>query len=501
MYDFKKINNLRGIERETLRVTNCGSFATSHHPGGLGHKLTNSSITVDFSENLLELITKPHYNVDNAIDELYQLSAFTLENMPSEEIILNTSMPLSVNVNDIQEADFGSSNSGQMKRVYRKGLSARYGKIMQIISGVHYNLSFDKDLITNIAAKKQISTSDIYFDVLNNYFECMWLLPYLFGASPICAKTSINNKTDYLLALDNEFYIGRYATSLRMSDLGYTSPAQKDLAISYDNVKAYVKDLIQATDDVFSDYKRIGLYNSQGQRIQLNDSILQIENEYYSTIRPKQITKRGERPACALYNRGVEYIEVRVLDVDPFEPVGISKDTALFVEAMLMACLEKDAKRYHKNIIKQAKQNLTAVAINGRNPRLKLKKLDDNSEILLKDYALELFDKIETVAKKMPKEYLDAVEIQKRKVLDVWQTPSARIIELARQHGYKNFVLNISRQVSQQFRSYELSSAVTTKLKEQASQSIATEKELVANDKLSLDEYINKYYESSKGYY
>lgn len=499
MYDFKKINNLRGIERETLRVTDCGNLATSNHPDGLGHKLTNNSITVDFSENLLELITKPHASIDKAIGELYQLSAFTLENMSSDEIILNTSMPLSASKNGIHEADFGSSNSGQMKRVYRKGLSARYGKIMQIISGVHYNFSFDKDLIANIASKKQVSTSDIYFEVLNNYFEFMWLLPYLFGASPICAKTSVKNKPDYLSLLDEEFYVGEYATSLRMSDLGYTSPAQKDLTISYENVKAYVRDLIQATDEVFADYKRIGLYNSQEQRIQLNDSILQIENEYYSAIRPKQIAKRGERPACALYNRGVEYIEVRVLDVDPFEPVGISKDTALFVEAMLMTCLEEDAKKYHKDIIKQAKQNLTAVAIQGRNPQLKLNKLDDNSEILLKDYALKLFDKITTVAKRMSKEYLDAVEIQKRKVLDISQTPSAKIIELVKQHGYKNFVLDISCQVSQQFRSYKLTSEVASKLKEQASQSVVAEKELVANDKISLEEYINRYYESTKG--
>ncbi|MDE4988417.1 glutamate--cysteine ligase, partial [Francisella tularensis subsp. holarctica] len=82
---------------------------------------------------------------------LYQLSAFTLDNMHNDEIILNTSMPLSANDNDIQEADFGSSNSGRMTRVYRKGLSARYGKIMQIISGIPYNFSFDKDLISNIA--------------------------------------------------------------------------------------------------------------------------------------------------------------------------------------------------------------------------------------------------------------------------------------------------------------------------------------------------------------
>ncbi|AJI54571.1 glutamate--cysteine ligase [Francisella philomiragia] len=502
MYDFKKINNLRGIERETLRISHNGALASSNHPYALGHKLTNSSITVDFSENLLELITKPHDSIENAFCELYDLSAFTLANMDSNEIILNTSMPLSANESEIQEANFGRSNSGQMKRVYRKGLSARYGKIMQIISGIHYNFSFDKKLIQSIADEKQISTSDVYFDVLNKYFEFMWLLPYLFGASPICAKTSVKSKPSYLSDLDEEFYIGKYATSLRMSDLGYTSPAQKDLAISYNDVKSYVKDLIHATDDTFNDYKKLGLYDTSGQRIQLNDSILQIENEYYSAIRPKQIAKRCERPACALYNRGVEYIEVRVLDVDPFAPIGISKNTALFVEAMLMTCLDEgNIKRYDKEQIKQAKQNLTAVAIAGRNPDLRLNKLGDFSEISLKDYALELFNKIEIVASKMPLEYLEAVKLEKQKVLDVSKTPSAKIVRIAQEQGYKNFALDVSQKVSQEFRNYKLSADVKSKLQNQVSTSIVTEKELVASDNISLDEYISRYYESSKGCY
>ncbi|MBK2025618.1 glutamate--cysteine ligase [Francisella philomiragia] len=501
MYDFKKINNLRGIERETLRISHNGALASSNHPYALGHKLTNSSITVDFSENLLELITKPHDSIESAFCELYDLSAFTLANMDSNEIILNTSMPLSANESEIQEANFGRSNSGQMKRVYRKGLSARYGKIMQIISGIHYNFSFDKKLIQSIADEKQISTADVYFDVLNKYFEFMWLLPYLFGASPICAKTSVKSKPSYLSDLDEEFYIGKYATSLRMSDLGYTSPAQKDLAISYNDVKSYVKDLIHATDDTFNDYKKLGLYDTSGQRIQLNDSILQIENEYYSAIRPKQIAKRCERPACALYNRGVEYIEVRVLDVDPFAPIGISKNTALFVEAMLMTCLDEDNIRYDKEQIKQAKQNLTAVAIAGRNPDLRLNKLGDFSEISLKDYALELFNKIEMVASNMPLEYLEAVKLEKQKVLDVSKTPSAKIVRIAQKQGYKDFALDVSQKVSQEFRSYKLSADVKSKLQNQVSTSIVTEKELVTSDNISLDEYISRYYESSKGCY
>ncbi|MED7820300.1 MULTISPECIES: glutamate--cysteine ligase [unclassified Francisella] len=500
MYDFKKINNLRGIERETLRIKLSGELALSPHPQNLGHKLTNESITVDFSENLLELITSPHSSVDNVFYELECLGAFTLQNMQDDEITLNTSMPLSVNEGDIQEADFGKSNSGKMKQIYRKGLSARYGKVMQIIAGIHYNFSFDKELINAKASESNITSSDIYFGVINNYFEFMWLLPYLFGSSPICAKTSVKNKPNYLVDLDDEFYVGKYSTSLRMSDLGYTSPAQKDLAISYNDVNSYVSDLIQATDEVFDQYKNIGLYNSNGERIQLNESILQIENEYYSAIRPKQVAKRCERPACALSNRGVQYIEVRVLDVDPFATNGISKTTALFIEAMLMTCLEEKARKYNKDSIKRAKQNLTAVAVEGRNPELKLYKLDSKDEILLKEYALELFDKIENTAKKMPQEYLDAVQTEKQKVLDISKTPSAIIVNTAKQKGYKNFALEVSKNVSEEFRKIKISKEVELKLKEQVIKSIAAEKELVVNDKISLDEYINRYYESSKNY-
>ncbi|BCD92621.1 glutamate--cysteine ligase [Francisella halioticida] len=499
MYDFKKTNNLRGIERETLRIKLNGELTNSHHPYKLGHKLTNESITVDFSENLLELITSPHLNIDSVFAELESLGAFTLQNMSSDEITLNTSMPLSVDENEIQEADFGKSNSGRMKQVYRKGLSARYGKVMQIIAGIHYNFSFDKKLIQAKADQENMSFSDVYFSVINNYFGFMWLLPYLFGASPICAKTSVKNKPDYLIDLDDEFYVGKYSTSLRLSDLGYTSPAQKDLTISYNDVNSYVRDLIHATDEVFDEYKTIGLCNSDGEIIQLNESVLQIENEYYSAIRPKQVAKRCERPACALYNRGVEYIEVRVLDVDPFATSGISKTTALFVEAMLMACLEESPKKYDKASIKQAKQNLTAVAIDGRNPQLKLHKLSNNTEVLLKDYALELFEKIENIAKKMPTEYLEAVRSEKRKVLDISETPSARIVAIAKQQGYKNFALEISKNVSEKFKDYKISAEIESKLKEQAGNSIVTEKQLAKNDSISLDEYISRYYKSSKG--
>lgn len=498
MNDFSKLNNLRGIERETLRINADGSLAETIHATSLGHKLTNDSVTVDFSENLLELITTPKKSVDEVLSNLTVLSAFTLQNISQHEIILNTSMPLSASEDDIKEADFGSSNSGMMKQTYRKGLSARYGKIMQIISGIHYNFSFDEELVLARSKKSGLSKSGVYFGVINNYFEYMWLLPYLFGASPICAKTSVNNKPDYLQNLDSEFYIGEYATSLRMSDLGYTSPAQKGFSISYKDVRSYVKDLIGATAQEFPSYAKLGLYSQDNERIQLNENILQIENEYYSPVRPKQIARRCERPACALLNRGVEYMEVRALDVDPFSSNGISKNTSLFVEAMLMTCFDSEFNDYAQEKVAIAKQNLTTVAIEGRKPALSILK-PCGEKVDLKDYALELFINIENVAKQMGQKYLDAVLIEKQKLLDSTKTPSAKLIKLAKDQGYKSAILDISKRVSKEFRGYNLSDTENDTLKIKAKESIEIEKTLSSNDKVSLAEYINMYYQSSDG--
>ncbi|APC97826.1 glutamate--cysteine ligase [Francisella frigiditurris] len=496
MYDLKNINNLRGIERETLRISEDGIFTNSQHPSKLGHKLTNSSITVDFSENLLELITKPRKSIDHVLEELNKLHSFTLQRMDVNEIILNLSMPLIVSEKEVQVADFGESNSGKMKQVYRRGLEARYGKVMQVIAGIHYNFSFDEKLVAQKSEELGLTKSGVYFGVINNYFEYMWLLPYLFGASPICAKASVKNKPNYLNELDDEFYIGEYATSLRMSDLGYTSPAQKNLHISYKDVTSYVTGLIGATEEEFAPYERIGLYNDQGKRIQLNNSILQIENEYYSPVRPKQLSKRCERPACALMNRGVEYIEVRVLDVNPFVASGIDKQTSLFIEVMLMTCFMRDFNQYSEDFVKAAKSNLTEVAINGRNPSSKLIKICTGEKVLLKDYALELFTSIEKTALQMGREYIDAVSLEKEKVLDVLKTPSAILANHAKDKGYKNLVLELSKQASNEFRENKLDHTEIDLLERQVAESFDAERILREYDSLSLNEYIDKYYKS-----
>jgi len=497
----KNIKNFRGIEREMLRVNSeTGRISQKKHPLTLGEKLTNESITVDYSENLLELITKPHDEIKKTFDELKDLSSFTLQNMDSEEHILNASMPVFTNEDEINIADFGTSNQGMIKEVYRNGLAIRYGKIMQIIAGIHYNFSFDPRLIQSQADKLGIDFSDVYFGVINNYFEIMWILPYLFGASPICAKTSVHNKPDYLEDLDSDYFISKYSTSLRMSDLGYVSHAQKDMNISYNNVSEYVGDLVDATQQEYPIYQAKGLYDKNNNRQQLNNCILQMENEYYSSIRPKQIAKSGERPLCALLKRGIKYIEVRVLDVNPFNPLGIDKDTAHFVEAMLNYCLFTDFRKYSHDDFKRNNQNFNNVAIFGRKPNLHLIDRKGN-EKSLKELGLGILTEISKYAQEMPKGYFEAVEKQKEKFLDSSQTPSAKLIQIAKDVGsYEGAILEISKISSKYLRNIKLDRKTQSRYEKETQKSILDKKAMEKSHCCDFETYIDNYYKTAYSY-
>ena len=492
--DLTGFTHLRGIERECLRILTNGDISPSFHPRALGSKLTNSSITVDFSESLLELITQPQASIEHSLKELSDVSTFCVQNMKADEYVLNTSMPLTTAENDIKIADFGSSNSGKMKEIYRRGLALRYGKIMQAIAGIHYNFSFDENLISLRSDELNVDSDQLYFSMINHFFDYMWLIPYLFGASPICAKTSVIEKPDYLEDLDEGYYLGRHATSLRMSDLGYQSSAQDDLWISYKNVASYVKDMVEATNVPYEKYVQLGLYDTQKQLHQLNDSLLQIENEYYSAIRPKQIARRGERPACALLNRGVKYVEVRLLDVDPFIATGVDRVTCHFIEALLMTCLQSPLKDYSCNDRKKSKANLAQIVKQGRKPNLKLSN-SENQQVSLVGYAHELLDNISSVAEFMGSEYLQAVELQKKKVDDVSLTPSAQIVAQIGD-SYPNWVLTKSKQYSQNFRNNILDKQVEYQLAQQAKDSLLEQEKLEKGDCCDIEAYIEHYYKS-----
>jgi glutamate--cysteine ligase len=184
----------RGIERETLRVTPNGTLATTGHPEKLGAALTHHWITTDFAEALLEFITPVDDNIDHLLTFLRDIHRYVARNI-GDERMWPLSMPCFIEAEqDIELAQFGSSNIGRMKTLYREGLKNRYGALMQTISGVHYNFSLPLEFWQAWAGvqdaesgKEQISAG--YFRLIRNYYRFGWVIPYLFGASPaICSS-------------------------------------------------------------------------------------------------------------------------------------------------------------------------------------------------------------------------------------------------------------------------------------------------------------------------
>lgn len=405
----------RGIEKEGLRVDECGHIAQTPHPHGLGAKLTHPHITTDYSEALLEYITPVYCRPQEALAFLGDLHRFSYRHL-DRELIWPASMPSRLAGNaSIPIADYGSSNIGTMKHVYRKGLDVRYGRIMQAIAGVHYNVSLPdslwpllRQLDPHAPSKDESSDSDYrsarYFGLIRHFRRNSWLLMYLFGASPALDRSFLDDRPapDKLEARGRDTLVSRYATTLRMSDLGYQNKVQAQLKICFNSLSNYVGTLRNAISTPWPPYEALGV-ESQGDWQQLNANILQIENEYYSDIRPKRVARHDETPSQALEARGVEYIEVRCLDLNPFLPLGIDETQIYFLDTFLVWCLLSESPWIPDDECDHLDDNRRLVVERGRDPSLRL--LIDGESRSIASRGAEIFAELAQVA-----ELLDVAE-------------------------------------------------------------------------------------------
>ena len=370
----------RGIEKESLRAHADGKLALTPHPALLGSPLTHPSITTDFSESQLELITGVHDSVSGCIDELRRIHQFVYRSIGDETLWVG-SMPCVLPADEtIPIASYGTSNTGRMKSVYRMGLGHRYGRRMQTISGIHYNWSMPG------------TTSEDYFALIRNFRRHSFLLLLLFGASPAVCSTFVEGRDHPLQPVGRNTLGMPHATSLRMGRLGYQSDAQASLAVSYNDLENYAASLHQGLTRSHPAYEAIGIRNPGGEYNQLATTLLQIENEFYSAIRPKRVIQPGERPLHALRERGVEYVEVRCMDLDPFVSEGITASTARFIDLFLLHCLFTDSPRDTPQEIAALARNQERVAARGREPGLMLER--GGQEVLLADWAAELVEEL-----------------------------------------------------------------------------------------------------------
>jgi glutamate--cysteine ligase len=478
----------RGIEKESLRARSDGRLATTPHPEALGSPLTHPHITTDFSESQLELITGALPSVDATLLELTHIHQVVYRAI-EEEILWCASMPCNLPPDDeIPLGRYGKSNIGRAKTVYRMGLGYRYGRRMQTISGIHYNWSIPKQ------------SNEEYFALVRNFRRNAWLLFYLFGASPaVCESFVAGNPNHGLQRLTPGTLYLPYATSLRMGRLGYQSDAQSSLTVSYNSLADYGASLYDALTTPYAPYEKIGLRDGHGEYKQLATSLLQIENEFYGKIRPKRRIHPGERPLHALRERGVEYVEVRLMDLDPFSPIGITAPTCRFLDVFLLHCLLNDSPPDTPAEIAAITRNQERVAARGREPGLTLERGD--KRVPLKAWGRERVAQCAPIGEKMDAmlggtAYRDAVQAAAAALEDPESVPSARVLHaMQRNHGgsYVRLVLAESLLHRATLLSMPLPARVEQEFADMARASLAKQRQIEAHDRVDFETYRQKY--------
>ncbi len=487
----------RGIEKESLRARPDGALAVTPHPAALGSPLTHPHITTDFSESQLELITGARTGVDEMLEELahiHQAVYAALGGDAGDEILWGGSMPCALPPDDeIPLGRYGSSNVGRAKTVYRMGLGYRYGRRMQTISGIHYNWSLPG------------RSSEEYFALVRNFRRNAWLLFYLFGASPAVCETFVRGHSGHGLQPLAPGTLHRpYATSLRMGRLGYQSDAQSKLAVSYNSLAEYGASLYDALVTPYAPYEKIGLRDDKGAYRQLSTSLLQIENEFYGKIRPKRTIRPGERPLYALRERGVEYVEVRLMDLDPFSPVGITAPVCRFLDVFLLHCLLMPSAPDSPAEIAAINRNQDRVAARGREPGLVLQR--GGRDIGMKDWGGELLAQCAPIAERLDAAfggaaYRDAVAAAHAALEDATSVPSARVLHaMERNHGgsYLRFMLAESLLHRGALAGRALPAPVADAYGELARASLAEQRELEASDRVDFETWRREYLDPAK---
>ncbi len=497
-----------GVEKECLRVSPEGGISQLAHPESLGSPLANPYITTDYSEALLEFITPPSEHIESVLDFLRDTQLFVYKKLQQDEILWATSMPcVMAGESSIPIANYGSSNAGQMKSVYRRGLGHRYGRAMQVIAGVHFNYSLPESfwpIYKNLLAETELSLKDFqseqYFSLIRNLQRYGWLIPYLFGASPAVCKSFLGDAETSLQEFDKNTYYGPYATSLRMGDIGYQNNKESETGVKacYRNLDSYVQTLQRAIETPFPEYEKIGI-KVNGEYQQLNANLLQIENEYYSTVRPKQITEGIEKPIVALKKRGVRYVELRSLDVNAFDPLGINETQLRFIEIFMLFCLLAESDQICFSEREEIDKNELLVAHQGRDPSLEL--INNTNKIKLKDWADSLLDGMQSVSELLDQHkdatpYQDALQLQRNKVEDSALTPSARMLNEMREtkEGFYHFAKRMSEKHNRYFTKLNLSDERTRFFEAEAMKSIKKQQQIESADSLNFDEYLQAYF-------
>ena len=500
---------LRGIERESLRMQSDGFLSQQAHPQALGSALTHPHITTDYSEALMEFITPPQNSIPQALAYLRDIHSVVHQHLGEGEKLWPLSMPCMLDETDegIPLAQYGSSNIGRFKTLYRRGLGVRYGRRMQTISGVHYNLSFPEHLFAALQQHetddqlKALSLQDYrshrYLGLIRNFIRLTPLVMFLLGASPSVCQCFMTGREHHLLPLLRGTLYLPYATALRMGNFGYQNSAQKKLGIHYNDLTGYLDGLQKAVKTPYLPFSRLGLDDETGEAIQINDHVLQIENEYYSLVRPKQVPQDGETPSQALANRGIGYVELRAVDVNPYSPVGIDEHTAGFLEVLALYCLLSDSPALFDAEQTIIEQNQAEVVNRGRAPNAQIQEGEVKTPIeawgqhyvtVMQPLAALLDQSYDTQL------YSNALTHMMVRLHEVDETLSAHMItDTIRHGGTWGFGSYMAQQHAHVYEQHQLSPETQAYFDAAALQSIQQQQQLEQEHSLSFTDYLAKY--------
>ncbi|MGF1752742.1 glutamate--cysteine ligase [Vibrio makurazakiensis] len=495
----------RGVERETLRYTEEGHLASTPHPKALGSALTNEWVTTDFSESLLEFITPVSQDVPTLLNQLSDIHHFTQTKLEGEKL-WPLSMPCYVgSEDDIQLAQYGTSNNGKMKTLYREGLKRRYGSLMQIISGVHFNFSFPESFWDSLFGEQDEkerceSKSEAYFGLIRNYYRFGWLIPYFFGASPALCPSFIKGRETKLPfeKIGETLYLPK-ATALRLSDLGYTNSAQSVLKIGFNSLGQYLDGLNQAIRTPSEEFGEIGT-KVDGEYRQLNTNVLQIENELYAPIRPKRVAKSGEKPSEALARGGVEYIEVRSLDVNPFSTIGINEQQVRFLDLFLTWSVLTDSAEMDSCELECWRDNWNKVILEGRETGLELQIGCDGEKLSLQDWAKRVFKDLRLIAEMMDAEQGGKAYQETCDTLEEWidnpeLTISGQLLAETKKHGGLGKVgCALGKAYAQQHKDHQYKVYSAQLMENEVSRSIKAQQEVESVEEQDFDGFLKGYF-------
>ncbi|WP_158246764.1 glutamate--cysteine ligase [Halobacteriovorax sp. DA5] len=505
------LNVNKGLEKEGLRVmVEDGKLSSSDHDPKFGSKLLHKWITTDFAESLLEFITPVSKSNDETLKTLGNLQHYVLE-QDSSEVIWPSSMPCILPEDkDIKLAYYGESNSGRLKTLYRSGLGLRYGRSMQAIAGLHYNFSMTDEFwknwheLSGSSLSLQLFINEEYLNLCRNFRSYSNILLYLFGNSVSVHESFLSGKKHSLDVIHEDEKYGKTfgskeGTCLRMGGLGYTGASQNGIRICYNGLDSYCDSLEEALQMNFADFDKIGLRNEKGELQQISTHILQIENEFYSIIRPKRIAPPGKSALASLRSKGIEYIEVRLLDLNPFAKNGITKVQMDFLDAFLLSCLFLRADRCNREIYNEIENNNQLIVKQGRKPGLEISV--DGEKRNYQEYLTTFFNQMAEVIEAISdgerkKALLFAIEEQ-RKLIDPANTLSQKVFDLVSKKGHIQAMKDLALEHRKELAAVEVNHVFQEELELEKNASMQRQVDFEKLDDVDFEEYVAAYVASS----